>query len=87
MKSVEVVCEACDGTGLYHGFAEAPGVFVICLKCNGSGCFRIHYNPFESRKERRGVKSVQRSRGAFVVTGVGAVGPSMTYDEFKRSVK
>ncbi len=79
---IKVECEACGGTGIYRGFAEPPGVGVVCLTCDGSGCTELTYKPFTSRKTRRDVKTVQRSRGSFVGTGVGPTGGSVAYSEF-----
>lgn len=84
MRTVKTECEACDGTGLYCGFAEADGEAVICLHCDGTGCYKLRYKPFERRKGRRGIKSIFRSRGGFLATGVGKVGGSITYAEFKK---
>lgn len=76
-------CESCNGTGLYQGFAEAKGEAVICLVCRGSGKYKRGYTPFTARKKKRGVKVIRESRGTFVATGVGPIGPSMTYKEFE----
>lgn len=84
MKTVkiEVQCSSCNGTGIYCGFAEPKGVGVVCLRCDGSGKGELSYTPFTGRKERKDVKTVQRSRGSFIGTGVGPTGNSITYAEF-----
>jgi len=83
MKTViDVVCDSCDGTGLYTGMCERPGTAVVCVRCNGTGCAKISYTPFTQRKGRRGITEVSWSRGCFIGTGVGAVGKSITYSEF-----
>lgn len=82
MKIVRAVCYACNGTGLYEGFCESKGHPVVCLKCAGSGCQEIQYEPFIKRKIRRGVKSVMLSRGTFIATGVGPVGEEVPYKDF-----
>lgn len=79
---IEVECSDCGGTGIYCGFAEPKGVGVICLGCNGTGKSKLTYTPFTGRKTRKGVKTVRRSRGNFIATGVGPTGKSITYDEF-----
>lgn len=81
-KMVKAECESCDGTGIYRGMAEGPGVGVVCLTCNGTGCEEIEYTPFTARKKRRDVKTVHRSRGKFIVTGIGPAGMSVSYEEF-----
>lgn len=46
------ICKACDGTGIYSGFAEGEGMGVVCYKCKGTGCYEYHheYEPFKQRK-------------------------------------
>lgn len=84
---VEVECTPCGGTGLYRGFAEAPGEPVICMNCSGTGCCTLSYIPFTGRKHKQGVTMVRMSRGSFIGTGVGGVsGTEMSYDEFKRKI-
>lgn len=82
MATMKTECEACNGTGIYRGFAEPQGVGVVCLQCNGTGCEEIRYKPFKMRKTRRDVKTVRRSRGTFLATGVGPAGREVTYQEF-----
>jgi hypothetical protein len=73
---------------LYRGFAEPPGVAVVCVDCGGSGCKKINvgetdvYTPFTERKRREHVKTVKRSRGSLVVFGVGPTGDGITYEQF-----
>jgi len=83
LKKAEAECGACGGTGLYNGMCEPEGVAVVCLRCRGTGCEVITWTAFEGRKPSRGIKTVQRSRGSFIGTGVGPVGKSITYKEFK----
>ena len=85
MNIIDIECSACQGTGLYHGFAEPPGVGVICVKCVGTGKVEFRYTPFTKRKTRTDIRTVQHSRGSFIGTGVGPVGPSLTYQEFLNS--
>ena len=85
MKTVLAQCGSCGGTGLYRGFAEREGEPVVCLSCQGTGAQDIRYTPFTGRINKRGVKCVRISRGAFIATGVGGKdGSEMTYEEFKR---
>jgi hypothetical protein len=78
---VKAECGACDGTGIYHGFAEPKGVGVVCLKCDGTGCATIEYTPFTGRKTRNDITTVQRSRGSFVLS-CGPAGNSVSYNDF-----
>ena len=80
--SVDTVCRACSGTGLYHGFAEPEGVAVVCLDCEGSGKMQMRYTPFTGRQTRTDITRVQASRGRFIATGVGPAGASISYAEF-----
>ncbi len=81
-QTVDVQCESCDSTGVYHGFAEPKGVGVVCICCNGTGCVKLAYTPFVARKRCKNIHTVQRSKGTFIVTGVGPVGKGITYEEF-----
>ncbi|MEK0337405.1 MAG: hypothetical protein QQN41_08230 [Nitrosopumilus sp.] len=84
MQTIKVECSVCNSTGLYIGFAEPKGTAVVCVQCGGDGCEEIVFTPFIRRKGRRGIHTVSRSCGSFLGTGVGAVGISITYHEFKQ---
>jgi hypothetical protein len=81
MNTIKAECSACGGTGLYCGFAEPNGVAVVCLACEGTGCEKITYKPFVSRKPKKGVHTVRLSRGSFVLS-CGPAGGAITYDDF-----
>ncbi len=81
MSKIKAVCGQCDGTGLYRGMAEPPGVAVVCLGCDGTGCHEMQYMPFTGRKPSEGVREVRRSRGTFILD-CGPAGPSITYAAF-----
>ena len=85
MVTITHECTSCGGTGLYCGFAEPKGTAVICLGCNGQGWQQSNFREFEGRRKKTGVKSISRSSGGFIATGVGATGKSMTYAEFEAS--
>jgi hypothetical protein len=55
-------CPSCRGTGLYQGFAEGPGVAVVCHRCKGTGegSIRVEWTPFRGRLRREGVERVVR---------------------------
>ncbi len=80
--SVDAECGSCGGSGVYHGFAEPKGVGVVCLNCKGSGKASISYTPFTSRRRRDDIRTVRRSAGSFIATGVGPTGSSVSYEEF-----
>lgn len=80
--TVEAQCSPCDGSGVYHGFAEPKGVGVVCRQCGGSGKLIIKYTPFTARRRRTDIVTVRLSRGTFIATGVGPAGSEVTYDEF-----
>lgn len=79
---VDTECSSCSGTGIYRGFAEPPGVGVVCLNCDGTGCRAIEYKLFTSRKTRNDIKTVRRSQGTFIGTGVGPGGGAVSYQDF-----
>lgn len=63
---LQIVCQSCDGTGLYVGMAERDGSAVVCYCCKGSGSYAYHfeYEPFESRRPApEGVTRVHVGRG------------------------
>lgn len=82
METIKAECSSCTGTGIYCGMAERHGTGVVCLQCGGTGYKTIQYTPFTGRKRRNDVNSVSQSRGSFIGTGVGAVGRSISYEEF-----
>jgi len=84
MESIQAVCDSCGGTGLYSGMCEKKGTAVVCISCDGTGCATIRYKPFVKRRQSRGIHTVSWSRGGFILTGVGAVGKSITYKEFAK---
>jgi hypothetical protein len=63
---LDIVCQACTGTGLYIGLAERDGTAVVCSACKGTGkyAYRFTYEPFVERKAPpKKVKSVHVARG------------------------
>jgi hypothetical protein len=73
MPTIKVLCESCDGTGLYCGFAEGKGVAVVCNGCDGTGQTEISYKEYAGRKGRRGVKWVYQTNPGI---GLGGDDPS-----------
>jgi len=80
--NLSIECPACGGTGLYHGFMEAPGEYVVCVNCGGSGNKIISYKPFTKRNPRSGVDSVVVRSG-----DSGARSQRFSYDEFLEKIK
>lgn len=76
MKSVKAVCDQCDGTGLYIGFAEPPGFAAVCGGCGGDGWYTLTYKPWTRTSKRRG------RRGVRFVTKAWGRGTQITYKEF-----
>jgi hypothetical protein len=83
MATIEIQCPACQGRGLYSGFAEPKGTAVICLGCKGQGWAAYTYEPFEGRRPARGIKEIRESQGRSLVVGVGGIGKPMTYAQFE----
>ena len=81
-------CGSCGATGIYRGFAEPPGVGVICGHCGGVGFNEkdasavAPKNIVEGRKRCDDVRRVHWSRGAAFATGVGPTRHSVSYEEF-----
>lgn len=82
--SITMQCTECGGTGLYHGFMERPGEFVICARCGGVGGYDYKYTPFLGRKRRRGVIRVRAGSG--LITDRPGPGGWFSYAEFARRV-
>lgn len=64
-------CAACQGTGLYVGFAEQAGYAVVCSSCKGTGKVHrvIEYDDYEGRQPREGVHTVLACNPGIVVGG------------------
>jgi hypothetical protein len=86
ISTIDSACPHCGATGLYCGFAEPAGVAVVCLACEGTGCLKLKYTPFTGRQPKSGARTVRRSAGTFLVSGVGPTGDSVTYAEFERGI-
>lgn len=66
----DVECPACHGTGLYQGFAERDGAFVVCYHCQGKGYFeskKIFQKSF-TRKKQNKCKRVYSKGCEYVIT-------------------
>lgn len=57
MPVTKVVCPACGGRAVYHGYQEAPGVAVPCTRCKGNGC--VDAEPFTGIVLRTDIQFVQ----------------------------
>lgn len=84
-QSIRTECPACNGTGLYVGFAEAKGEAVVCVNCSGTGCRTISYKPFGGRKRRNGIEKIRFGSGLIIDNPTKS--SWMTYDQFKEKVK
>jgi hypothetical protein len=83
---IDTECGSCDGSGLYSGMCEGPGRAVICLDCGGTGCHVIQYKPYQGRRRKRGINTIQASRGRFIVGPIGGGGSEMSYAEFEAKI-
>lgn len=82
---MKIECGACGGTGLYHGFAEPPGVYVVCTRCNGSAVGTGN-KEYTGRKHQDGVVKVcVNPTGAFF-TAPRPDSSGISYQEFLESV-
>jgi hypothetical protein len=86
MTKIAVVCESCNGTGIYRGFMEGPSEAVVCLTCSGSGgIWRQKYTGRKIRKDMARVKI--RFRASRSIAILGTSDEAMSYREFKKVVK
>lgn len=67
-ETIEGECSACQGTGLYVGFAEKDGAAVVCHHCRGSGKMNLEFRRFTGRKKREGVQRVYATNVGIWVT-------------------
>jgi len=65
--TIKAMCRDCDGTGIYHGFAEIGDCGVVCTTCKGTGCAYISYTPFEARKPRKGIDWVYEHNNGIAI--------------------
>lgn len=76
MEKIDKVieCPTCEGTGIYKGMAEGPGMGVICYRCKGTGAFHYvyEYKPFTGRKIREDIKRVYK-KGTQYKIGLGVI--------------
>jgi hypothetical protein len=82
MAILKCECSSCNGTGVYSGFTQPPGVAVVCVTCRGTGEMLIHWKPFKGRKLKRGVNAVRCSDG----TSAGVASSEITYADFRMGV-
>lgn len=84
-KTVNAVCDACRGTGVYSGMCEGQGHAVVCLGCEGTGCHKIEYQPFKKRQVARGIKTVDLQKNNFVLIVDGIKSNRIErYSDFRR---
>jgi len=77
MKSIEIECSSCGGTGVYCGMFEPN----VCVDCSGTGKEIIYYKPFTKKKEKKGVKEVYVSGEKFA----SAKKRIVPYKEFRKA--
>jgi len=63
IKAVDRVCESCQGSGLYVGFAERRGGAVVCSSCKGEGHYEetfrwTEWKEGQKRVVKRDIKRV-----------------------------
>lgn len=85
--SVQAVCNACGGTGLYIGMAERDGVAVVCSTCNGSGAMTVRYTPFKRQLPApASVTSVHVARGYVLGDKHPACDGGLPIEQWKQGV-
>lgn len=65
-----VRCSDCKGTGLYQGFAEHDGAFVMCTDCKGKGYLdiSISYDKFIALQKEPKCKRVYTNGMGYSIT-------------------
>lgn len=61
---IKIVCDSCDGSGVYFGANEPEGVGVVCWHCRGLGFQKVEFSPFTSRKLLTTIKIVRLPQSA-----------------------
>lgn len=65
--TLDIVCTACGGTGLYVGMGERNGAAVVCTRCQGTGKQAYSYEPFTERQPApASVTTVHVGRGYLI---------------------
>lgn len=78
-------CIACGGTGLYSGMCEGKEEAVICLDCEGTGCYFIYYKPYTGRKKTNKFKKI-KFRSTKLINETNSVS-CWSYKEFLKNIK
>lgn len=73
MKTIEVECPSCHGTGLIVGCSERGGAAVVCSVCKGTGKVEYSYNDFTGKKVREGVNRVFESSFGYIHTDIDVI--------------
>jgi len=65
---LDIVCQSCDGTGLYSGMCERDGCAVVCHNCSGTGKYKYNfsYEEFKEKKIKKDIKRVFQRTCGFV---------------------
>lgn len=79
---LKVQCFKCSGMGILRGIHEAKGVAVICRVCIGTGYSTIRPDLFKGRKQKRGIKTVEKYSKNELYRGDVVVGKAVTYKDF-----
>jgi hypothetical protein len=92
MKTIEIECQTCKGSGLYQGLAERGKSAVVCNKCQGSGKDKFFYNEFTGRKTLSNVERVFAGSFGYVHTDKNTAGilfeeGGCTYQEWLKGEK
>jgi len=78
MKTIQIECKSCKGTGLYVGMAERGWAAVVCSTCKGSGETTFEYEEFTGRKKMEGVNRVFLGGFGYVITDIDVVDTPIT---------
>ncbi|MFZ2621298.1 MAG: hypothetical protein WAX37_02205 [Minisyncoccia bacterium] len=83
MKSIDIECADCKGSGVRREPYLAKGLGFVCEKCHGSGKVTLRYKPFNKRRKRDDVDSVIPLSAGLNAIGLGTEsGSRISYTEF-----
>jgi hypothetical protein len=68
VKTIEIECHSCHGTGLYSGMAERDGAYVVCSTCKGTGKTNYSYKEFTGRQYEPSCKRVYKNGMGYVIS-------------------
>jgi hypothetical protein len=84
---LDIVCQSCNGTGLYSGMCERNGSAVVCYDCNGTGKYKysFSYEKFKARIVKKDIKRVFKTTCGFVHSASDVLTEAGKFIEFSKA--